>query len=701
MSWESRFTPEEIAEWEELDLHRQRGFKLYYCKYGIPLNRRHWEYLQEKTEAEGLRRKSQNTSTRNPNEFSTGPRGGFCSNPVEKALGFRRVLDGILRLIAQPSILPHSPSWSRLKHHILQSNLFSANELEPLQQDIMTRLFRLRDAHIGFEFGFDVGGIVAEPPSHNNCHRNREVPLRQAPLNSGLHGHIRRSRLEEDLHPSQLHTPLNCTATYSQRHRVCSVSLCLNGAWKVLTAKYCAEDESFISRRMARQYDLDMEDGEIWLFWRYNGINETFLTPFILLDDLPSDFMIGAKASENILSDDFVDDAAVPSDRSHSEGSSSSSATPRNAWMPKSSVRSATSSRWIPVIGERTSDAQCASDLPNKPRIIDCSTSESTCSTRAKSIHKLHDERNLSSLNPVNFDHFNTEAISETTSEVLIDNVSVFSSLDSSSSQTSLSTVPCPTHEFVAFLLENDELKPLFNKCGKVLEMVTFEREFNVLLKQFSEDILREAESIPVRTVARCFRHSRRKITSGVQQRIYKSDSDKALPDLAVDEYLQLWEPGAGGQLGVLPKLEDDCSLEDEQEHDPTQNLRQAEPFLVQSNAFSDFLTRLRDIVGASGQNTVFSASPAIPNIIENASSLSEKGSDGDKICDGCAKSEDLNITPSSADEEPQDLRPLGHGSNSSGLANGIWSCFIDPPQDVVCIAVIVSFILLELRRPG
>lgn len=686
MSWQSQFTPEEIEEWEELEVNRQRDSKSHYCKYGIPLSRRHREYLDEKYQAADLRRKSQNTDSQNRRDYLTGPR-GRCDPPQgERAFCFEKALDGVLRLVARPSFLPHSPSWSRLKHHILQSGLFSPAELEPLQHNIMSKLFRLREAHIGFGFEFEIGGTGTEPSSLNVSRESRDVSFGDGRLNSISHRHGIPSRLGgENLHPSWSCASSDRATRCFRRSRPRSVSMSLNGTWKFLTAEYCAENESFISRRMAQQYDLDMDDGEIWLFWRFHGVEETFLTPFILLDDLQSDFVIGVKASEYIVNDEHVDDTATKSHRDHSEGSgnSSSSATPRNAWMP--SLQPEISSRWIPVMGKMTDDTQSVADLSIKTNRTNLSKQDSVCSERAE--RQRQDGGSYSSMTPADFGHFDA-SVSDLGVGIPTDNMSVFPSLDSGSSQTSCGNISCPVDELAGFLLADDDLRPLFNKCGKKLHVATFEQNHNTLLKELAENLLREAENALECTIARCLLKSRRRITSEIRKHIYGLNSDQDASEFA-DEPLP--------EMVLAAELANDTSAGDEHECDDALSLFLVKSFVGQSSALSVFRTRLKNIIRSDDQDRAFTANHALQKIAESVPSLDVRESDDDIS----AQSNDADLDPLAGNEDSQHPRPLALGSNNyNSISDGIWSCFIDPPQDVVCIAVIVSFILLEFRRP-
>jgi hypothetical protein len=82
------------------------------------------------------------------------------------------------------------------------------------------------------------------------------------------------------------------------------MSICINGRWEGAALEYCREEESFISLRWAQRHHLEMVDGQVRLTWKFNHLDKTYVTQFILLENLDPDFMLGVMSSDEVFNRD-------------------------------------------------------------------------------------------------------------------------------------------------------------------------------------------------------------------------------------------------------------------------------------------------------------------------------------------------------------------------------------------------------------
>lgn len=154
MSLKSDLTCKEVEEWEELELIRERDLRVQYCKYVTAINHRHQTFLKRK-EVSNLRQTSLDGKSPTPPE-TTHPEWQLDS----QNLSVGGVLDDVLRLIAQPYVLPSSASGSQLRLEIIRSGIFSAHHLDASRHYIETTFLRLRQEQVALATGIAATKIL-------------------------------------------------------------------------------------------------------------------------------------------------------------------------------------------------------------------------------------------------------------------------------------------------------------------------------------------------------------------------------------------------------------------------------------------------------------------------------------------------------------------------------------------------------------
>jgi hypothetical protein len=179
-----------------------------------------------------------------------------------------------------------------------------------------------------------------------------------------------------------------------------------------------------------------------------------------------------------------------------------------------------------------------------------------------------------------------SSACSDASSVATFDNASIFSS---ESASTGLSSVYDPlgaAEDFIAILLSDAQLDPLFTVARSAIDAQAFKFELHRLLRRYSKDLYQEAQS-PLDKVAINFVcRYRRRIAYAVGDDVYQVNAKKTPGNSnkaeAIERYLQ--------QLPALRAAQDSDSSEDENDQEePLSNLQRVKDFLVNSRAYESF----------------------------------------------------------------------------------------------------------------
>jgi hypothetical protein len=179
-----------------------------------------------------------------------------------------------------------------------------------------------------------------------------------------------------------------------------------------------------------------------------------------------------------------------------------------------------------------------------------------------------------------------SSAWSDASSVITFDNASIFSNESASTGQSSVYDPLGAAEDFIAILLNDAELDPLFVVAKSAIDSQTFKVELHQLLRRYSKDLYQEAQS-PLDKVAINFvRRYRRRIAYAVGDDVYqlntKKTSGKSNKAEVIEQYLQ--------QLPELRAAQDSDSSEDENDQEePLSNLQRVKDFLVSSRAYDSF----------------------------------------------------------------------------------------------------------------
>lgn len=234
------------------------------------------------------------------------------------------VIDGVVRLVVRQDRLPTTPTWPDLRDEMAESQIFTLEQLDQLQEYIIEKFYQLRIERMNQDMAKLLGR--PKPPKDSS---NKEGSSSEGSNNdSGFNESCKESEPDEE---GSFQPTVDETAN---EERCCFMSVCLNGRWEGTALEYCHEDESFISLRWAQRHSLEMEDGHIRLTWKFDGVDKTHFTHFILLENLEPDFMLGVGSADEV----FNRDAGTPANRSSGQAQSflEQSALPLESMIPSS-----------------------------------------------------------------------------------------------------------------------------------------------------------------------------------------------------------------------------------------------------------------------------------------------------------------------------------------------------------------------------
>jgi hypothetical protein len=211
--------------------------------------------------------------------------------------------------------------------------------------------------------------------------------------------------------------------------------------------------------------------------------------------------------------------------------------------------------------------------------------------------------------------------LSNEESDMSTDVESVFSASDGGSSQSSLDVTGAP-EEFVALLIEHENLQPLFKKASQVLDDSTFKEEFKSLLTRFARDLDKQAERGMEFLAARLVRYSRRGVTVDIWKQVYCLHPEKlntsALDKTRLSKARKLEEvlerlnreetrdmPTDFNQQPIHENSSDtENSSDDEEGYNKLSNLRQVKEFIFHGLAFDRFCGKFEEMLELKAEAT-------------------------------------------------------------------------------------------------
>lgn len=199
---------------------------------------------------------------------------------------------------------------------------------------------------------------------------------------------------------------------------------------------------------------------------------------------------------------------------------------------------------------------------------------------------------------------------SEASSAATFDNASVFSNQSTSTSQSSVYDPVGAAEDFIALLLSDTQLHPLFLIAREPIDQQVFRAELRQLLRRYSEDLLKEAHGPLDKTAIEFVRRYRRRIAYAVGGDAYQNDggtSVKSNKDDAVITRLQ--------HLPGLIVVQDSDSFGDETEHDEEQsNLQRVKNFLFNDPEFENFRPSFLEFILAGKESPPVADNPPSPS---------------------------------------------------------------------------------------
>jgi hypothetical protein len=186
------------------------------------------------------------------------------------------------------------------------------------------------------------------------------------------------------------------------------------------------------------------------------------------------------------------------------------------------------------------------------------------------------------------------------------DAMSVFSSLDSTSSRSSIEDPLGATEEFVSFLIGDEELKDMLRDLCSRQDVVSFRKDLSPLLKSFSRGLLKEAITRVEKACAVFIRRSRRRICFLIGQRLYELDQGPKVSTALqlgheqnkterIEEYLRRLGQDEYGDPQFKFQLDEESS-DDDSDHGNLDNLQQVKSFISRSKSlvvFKEALARI------------------------------------------------------------------------------------------------------------
>jgi len=188
------------------------------------------------------------------------------------------------------------------------------------------------------------------------------------------------------------------------------------------------------------------------------------------------------------------------------------------------------------------------------------------------------------------------------------DNNSIFPLSESISSKSSIRGVLGSTGELVALLIENTHLQNLYPTLFQTYEFGDFRLELRRLLRNFSEDLSKEA-STPIEVeCARFVSQQRRRVSHAIGQEVFGWKEQSLFGSVnqrqnvdsrdRIERHLRevTASKGGTGEARQHEQVLDDESSEDEKEPRSFFNLNRVENFLLQSRAFMRLRNSIKEL---------------------------------------------------------------------------------------------------------
>jgi hypothetical protein len=167
-------------------------------------------------------------------------------------------------------------------------------------------------------------------------------------------------------------------------------------------------------------------------------------------------------------------------------------------------------------------------------------------------------------------DILSSGAWSDASSMITFDNASIFSNQSTSTWQSSVYDPLGAAEDFIALLLSDGLLHPLFSVAREAIDPQTFKVELHHLLRKYTNDLSKEAQGPLDKTAINFVRRYRRRIAYAVGDDVYQDDAEK--------------------KRGKLRVVQDSDSSDDENENDEElSNFQRVKEFLINSRAFERF----------------------------------------------------------------------------------------------------------------